>query len=249
MTASVFCTHCSVCLCSDCSTRLHSAASKTMAKHVRVSVNERPSLRLLCLTHQRPMDLYCAADETAICDYCAQFGAHKGHADIDIIGNVTAACTAKVNEKVNEATHARQTLQEKAVAIQSAMSSATKAATAARETVRNAAQQLRACITKRENQLLASILTEEQVSFHFIFLIAECVYGIPFISFKGFCLYFAHVRRVRCLFLQLILLPYKCSKSNALSHCCHLRPQRALLRSRPESWKQTTRSNAAVLRL
>lgn len=80
--ASVYCTVCGTNLCSSCSEITH--ATKTLNKHKRVPLSEKPSEKAVCSEHHaRIIEFACAEygcrNNPLMCVLCKDYGKHKGH--------------------------------------------------------------------------------------------------------------------------------------------------------------------------
>ena len=80
--ASVYCTVCGTHLCSSCSEITH--ATKTLNKHKRVPLSEKPSEKAVCSEHHaRIIEFACAEggcqNNPLMCVLCKDYGKHKGH--------------------------------------------------------------------------------------------------------------------------------------------------------------------------
>ena len=80
--ACVYCTVCGTHLCNSCSEITH--ATKTLSKHKRVPLSEKPSERAVCSEHHtRVIEFACAEDSCQsnplMCVLCKDYGKHKGH--------------------------------------------------------------------------------------------------------------------------------------------------------------------------
>ncbi|KAM4808203.1 E3 ubiquitin-protein ligase TRIM23 isoform 2-T2 [Rhinophrynus dorsalis] len=80
--ASVYCTVCATHLCADCS--LHTHSTKTLAKHRRVPLADKPYEKTLCSQHQvHAIEFVCLEDgcqsSPLMCCVCKEYGKHQGH--------------------------------------------------------------------------------------------------------------------------------------------------------------------------
>ncbi|XP_077867185.1 E3 ubiquitin-protein ligase TRIM23-like [Saccoglossus kowalevskii] len=81
-TASVYCLICSTHLCSECSESSHS--TRTLAKHKRVPLSEKPRERPTCPDHPTQLLEFCCLEKDCernplICIFCKDYGSHRGH--------------------------------------------------------------------------------------------------------------------------------------------------------------------------
>ncbi|XP_042561016.1 E3 ubiquitin-protein ligase TRIM23 isoform X1 [Clupea harengus] len=81
-TASMYCTVCATHLCAECSLLTHS--TRTLAKHRRVPLEDKPHERTLCLHHQvHAIEFVCLEDACLpgplMCCVCKEYGKHQGH--------------------------------------------------------------------------------------------------------------------------------------------------------------------------
>ncbi|KAF4024349.1 hypothetical protein G4228_016340 [Cervus hanglu yarkandensis] len=80
--ASVYCTVCATHLCSECSQVTHS--TKTLAKHRRVPLADKPHEKTMCSQHQvHAIEFVCLEDDCQtsplMCCVCKEYGKHQGH--------------------------------------------------------------------------------------------------------------------------------------------------------------------------
>nr|XP_031529292.1 E3 ubiquitin-protein ligase TRIM23 [Vicugna pacos] len=80
--ASVYCTVCATHLCSECSQVTHS--TKTLAKHRRVPLADKPHEKTMCSQHQvHAIEFVCLEDgcqtSPLMCCVCKEYGRHQGH--------------------------------------------------------------------------------------------------------------------------------------------------------------------------
>lgn len=80
--ASVYCTVCATHLCAECSQLTHS--TKTLAKHRRVPLAEKPHEKTLCCQHQvHAIEFVCLEEDCQtsplMCCVCKEYGKHQGH--------------------------------------------------------------------------------------------------------------------------------------------------------------------------
>ncbi|XP_078531282.1 E3 ubiquitin-protein ligase TRIM23 isoform X2 [Lissotriton helveticus] len=80
--ASMYCTVCATHLCSECSQLTHS--TKTLAKHRRVPLADKPHEKTLCCQHQvHAIEFVCLEDDCKanplMCCVCKEYGKHQGH--------------------------------------------------------------------------------------------------------------------------------------------------------------------------
>ncbi|KAK2711746.1 E3 ubiquitin-protein ligase TRIM23-like isoform X2 [Artemia franciscana] len=80
--ASVFCTVCLTNLCAECSDMTHN--TRTLMKHLRIPVSERPRQRPKCQYHSLHfVEFVCleksCVDSPLCCFICKDYGRHKGH--------------------------------------------------------------------------------------------------------------------------------------------------------------------------
>uniref|UniRef100_A0A8C5M0F9 E3 ubiquitin-protein ligase TRIM23 n=1 Tax=Leptobrachium leishanense TaxID=445787 RepID=A0A8C5M0F9_9ANUR len=80
--ASVYCTVCATHLCANCS--LHTHSTKTLAKHRRVPLADKPYEKTLCSQHQvHAIEFVCLEDGCKtgplMCCVCKEYGKHQGH--------------------------------------------------------------------------------------------------------------------------------------------------------------------------
>lgn len=81
-TASMYCTVCATHLCSECSQLTHS--TRTLAKHRRVPLADKPHEKTLCPQHQvHAIEFVCLEDACQpgplMCCVCKEYGKHQGH--------------------------------------------------------------------------------------------------------------------------------------------------------------------------
>ncbi|XP_061874056.1 E3 ubiquitin-protein ligase TRIM23 isoform X2 [Colius striatus] len=80
--ASVYCTVCATHLCTDCSQLTHS--TKTLAKHRRVPLADKPHEKTMCSQHQvHAIEFVCLEEgcqaSPLMCCVCKEYGKHQGH--------------------------------------------------------------------------------------------------------------------------------------------------------------------------
>uniref|UniRef100_A0ABK0LKK0 Tripartite motif-containing 23 n=1 Tax=Rattus norvegicus TaxID=10116 RepID=A0ABK0LKK0_RAT len=80
--ASVYCTVCATHLCSECSQVTHS--TKTLAKHRRVPLADKPHEKTMCCQHQvHAIEFVCLEEacqtSPLMCCVCKEYGKHQGH--------------------------------------------------------------------------------------------------------------------------------------------------------------------------
>ncbi|XP_037658074.1 E3 ubiquitin-protein ligase TRIM23 isoform X5 [Choloepus didactylus] len=80
--ASVYCTVCATHLCSECSQVTHS--TKTLAKHRRVPLADKPHEKTMCSQHQvHAIEFVCLEEgcqaSPLMCCVCKEYGKHQGH--------------------------------------------------------------------------------------------------------------------------------------------------------------------------
>ncbi|MGH0181102.1 UNVERIFIED_CONTAM: hypothetical protein FKN15_005957 [Acipenser sinensis] len=80
--ASMYCTVCATHLCRDCSQLTHS--TRTLAKHRRVPLADKPHEKTLCLQHQvHAIEFVCLEEPchacSLMCCVCKEYGKHQGH--------------------------------------------------------------------------------------------------------------------------------------------------------------------------
>lgn len=81
-TANIYCTVCQTNLCNDCSEATHS--TKTLIKHRRIPVSERPKEKPKCGQHPaHVIEFTCLEegchDNSLMCFVCRDYGKHQGH--------------------------------------------------------------------------------------------------------------------------------------------------------------------------
>ncbi|KAG7274052.1 hypothetical protein CRUP_030774 [Coryphaenoides rupestris] len=81
-TASMYCTVCATHLCAECSQLTHS--TRTLAKHRRVPLADKPHEKTLCLQHQvHAIEFVCLEEPCTtgplMCCVCKEYGKHQGH--------------------------------------------------------------------------------------------------------------------------------------------------------------------------
>lgn len=81
-TASIYCTVCETNLCCDCEEITHS--TKTLVKHRRIPVSERPKEKPKCTQHSaHVIEFTCleegCRDNSLMCFVCRDYGKHQGH--------------------------------------------------------------------------------------------------------------------------------------------------------------------------
>ena len=81
-TASIYCTVCETNLCRDCEEVTHS--TKTLVKHRRIPVSERPKEKPKCTQHSaHVIEFTCleegCRDNSLMCFVCRDYGKHQGH--------------------------------------------------------------------------------------------------------------------------------------------------------------------------
>ena len=80
--ANIYCTVCNTNLCSDCAESTHS--TKTLEKHRRIPVSERPKEKPKCAQHStHVIEFTCLEEEcqdnSLMCFVCRDYGKHQGH--------------------------------------------------------------------------------------------------------------------------------------------------------------------------
>ncbi|KAF7250575.1 E3 ubiquitin-protein ligase TRIM23, partial [Varanus komodoensis] len=80
--ASVYCTVCATHLCAECSQHTHS--TKTLAKHRRVPLADKPHEKTMCSQHQvHAIEFVCLEEgcqaSPLMCCVCKEYGKHQGH--------------------------------------------------------------------------------------------------------------------------------------------------------------------------
>ena len=79
--AVVYCTVCGTHLCLDCSHATHN--TRTLAKHKRIPLSEKPKEKPICSYHGHVMEFTCLEPECSnsplMCYICKDYGRHKGH--------------------------------------------------------------------------------------------------------------------------------------------------------------------------
>ncbi|XP_028604673.2 E3 ubiquitin-protein ligase TRIM23 isoform X1 [Podarcis muralis] len=80
--ASVYCTVCATHLCAECSQLTHS--TKTLAKHRRVPLADKPHEKTMCSQHQvHAIEFVCLEEgcqaSPLMCCVCKEYGKHQGH--------------------------------------------------------------------------------------------------------------------------------------------------------------------------
>ncbi|KAH0627977.1 hypothetical protein JD844_008601 [Phrynosoma platyrhinos] len=80
--ASVYCTVCATHLCAECSQLTHS--TKTLAKHRRVPLADKPHEKTMCPQHQvHAIEFVCLEEgcqaSPLMCCVCKEYGKHQGH--------------------------------------------------------------------------------------------------------------------------------------------------------------------------
>uniref|UniRef100_A0A8C7FRI5 RING-type E3 ubiquitin transferase n=1 Tax=Oncorhynchus kisutch TaxID=8019 RepID=A0A8C7FRI5_ONCKI len=83
-TASMYCTVCATHLCANCSQLTHS--TRTLAKHRRVPLADKPHEKTLCPQHQVHAIEFVCQEEICqpgplMCCVCKEYGKHQGHKD------------------------------------------------------------------------------------------------------------------------------------------------------------------------
>ncbi|XP_062268603.1 E3 ubiquitin-protein ligase TRIM23 isoform X1 [Platichthys flesus] len=81
-TASMYCTVCATHLCAECSQLTHS--TRTLAKHRRVPLADKPHEKTLCPQHQvHAIEFVCLEEPCQtgplMCCVCKEYGKHQGH--------------------------------------------------------------------------------------------------------------------------------------------------------------------------
>ncbi|XP_018517789.1 E3 ubiquitin-protein ligase TRIM23 [Lates calcarifer] len=81
-TASMYCTVCATHLCAECSQLTHS--TRTLAKHRRVPLADKPHEKTLCPQHQvHAIEFVCLEEACQsgplMCCVCKEYGKHQGH--------------------------------------------------------------------------------------------------------------------------------------------------------------------------
>lgn len=81
-TASMYCTVCATHLCAECSQLTHS--TRTLAKHRRVPLADKPHEKTLCPQHQvHAIEFVCLEEAcqsgALMCCVCKEYGKHQGH--------------------------------------------------------------------------------------------------------------------------------------------------------------------------
>ncbi|CAB1318050.1 unnamed protein product [Coregonus sp. 'balchen'] len=103
-TASMYCTVCATHLCADCSQLIHS--TRTLAKHRRVPLADKPHEKTLCLQHQVHAIEFVCQEEICqpgplMCCVCKEYGKHQGHKIRASILDM-AHCIRTFTEEVSE---------------------------------------------------------------------------------------------------------------------------------------------------
>jgi tripartite motif-containing protein 23 len=85
--AVVYCVVCGSHLCSDCSELTH--ATRTLARHRRVPLADKPRERAKCATHPSHVAEFTCLEDSCqqsplICFVCKDYGRHKNHKVIQI---------------------------------------------------------------------------------------------------------------------------------------------------------------------
>uniref|UniRef100_A0A5F8GN88 RING-type E3 ubiquitin transferase n=1 Tax=Monodelphis domestica TaxID=13616 RepID=A0A5F8GN88_MONDO len=80
--ASMYCTVCGTHLCAECSQHTHS--TKTLAKHRRVPLADKPHEKTMCSQHQvHAIEFVCLEEacqsSPLMCCVCKEYGKHQGH--------------------------------------------------------------------------------------------------------------------------------------------------------------------------
>ncbi|XP_068673789.1 E3 ubiquitin-protein ligase TRIM23-like [Montipora foliosa] len=80
--ANIYCTVCQTNLCNDCAEETHS--TKTLVKHRRIPVSERPKEKAKCVQHSaHVIEFTCleegCRDNSLMCFVCRDYGKHQGH--------------------------------------------------------------------------------------------------------------------------------------------------------------------------
>lgn len=80
--ANIYCTVCQTTLCHDCAVATHS--TKTLVKHRRIPVSERPKEKPKCVQHSTHVIEFTCLEEgcqenSLMCFVCREYGKHKGH--------------------------------------------------------------------------------------------------------------------------------------------------------------------------
>lgn len=78
----MYCTVCATHLCGECSQLTHS--TRTLAKHRRVPLADKPHEKTLCPQHQvHAIEFVCLEDGCQpgplMCCVCKEYGKHQGH--------------------------------------------------------------------------------------------------------------------------------------------------------------------------
>lgn len=82
-TAVLFCTVCATHLCESCSDSTH--CTRTLAKHRRVPLSEKPREKSRCQSHPSHVAEFtclneeCRSNPTLMCYVCKDYGHHKNH--------------------------------------------------------------------------------------------------------------------------------------------------------------------------
>lgn len=78
----MYCTVCATHLCAECSQLTHS--TRTLAKHRRVPLADKPHEKTLCPQHQvHAIEFVCLEEAcqsgALMCCVCKEYGKHQGH--------------------------------------------------------------------------------------------------------------------------------------------------------------------------
>uniref|UniRef100_H2YQB2 RING-type E3 ubiquitin transferase n=1 Tax=Ciona savignyi TaxID=51511 RepID=H2YQB2_CIOSA len=103
-TATLYCLVCCTHLCSDCSTTTHS--TKTLSKHRRISLEDKPSQPAMCPLHQtHALEFACLEDSCqyvpSMCYLCKEHGKHKGHQHnlIEVVARTARSAAGDASER------------------------------------------------------------------------------------------------------------------------------------------------------
>ncbi|KAG1971093.1 ADP-ribosylation factor [Pimephales promelas] len=113
-TASMYCTVCATHLCAECCQLTHS--TRTLAKHRRVPLADKPHEKMLCPQHQvHAIEFVCLEDGCLpgplMCCVCKEYGKHQGHKHAVLEGEANqirgsildmAHCIRTFTEEVSE---------------------------------------------------------------------------------------------------------------------------------------------------
>nr|NP_001071903.1 zinc finger protein [Ciona intestinalis]BAE93287.1 zinc finger protein [Ciona intestinalis] len=104
--ATLYCLVCCTNLCNACSTSTHS--TKTLSKHRRISLEDKPQQPAMCPLHQtHALEFACLEEgcqySPAMCYLCKEHGKHKGHQHnlIEVVARSARSTAAEASERAS----------------------------------------------------------------------------------------------------------------------------------------------------